>query len=359
MKNLIILLINMKFQNKSSMEIPKSILMVVAKYPATSGHTSVINYLCKELNNLGYKTAIGAFSFDSDPPFNIQKITLSKKKLLMTGISYLNFDIIHPHQARVLYYLLTKNPNKPVVFHYHGASDKIQEINFKIAMSRYKNKISKIISVSNAGISQMKKINKNIIAEVVYNGVDSKLFNPDLSRIHKKGTPQLLFVSRLRKYKKTKTLVDSMPKILKEFPDAHLQIVGDGEDFSLLTNTIKEKNLNDRITLVGNVDHDELKFYYSSCDVYISASTFEVCPVPTLEAMSCGKPLVLFDIEPHTEIIAASNAGKIFSNFNEISEAIKNVFENKNILGASARKFGQEHDWKNIAKKLSIIYEKL
>ena len=72
-------------------EIPKSILMVVAKYPATSGHTSVINYLCKELNNLGYKTAIGAFSFDSDPPFNIQKITLSKKKLLMTGISYLNY----------------------------------------------------------------------------------------------------------------------------------------------------------------------------------------------------------------------------------------------------------------------------
>ena len=349
----------MKFENKLSMKNSKSILMVVAKYPATAGHTSVINYLCKELNNLGYKTAIGAFSFEDEPPFNIRKVILSKKKLLTSGISYLDFDIIHPHQARVLYYLLTKNPKKPVVFHYHGASNKIQEINFKIAMSRYKNKISKIISVSGTGVTQMKKMVKDISADVVFNGVDSQSFNPDLPQTYRKGTPQLLFVSRLRKYKKTKTLIDSMPKILKEFPDAHLQIVGDGEDFSLLNSNIKEKNLDDRVTLVGNIDHDKLKFYYSSCDVYISASTFEVCPVPTLEAMSCGKPLVLFDIEPHTEIITASNAGKIFSNSNEISNVLKNVFENKNILSTHARKFGQEHDWKNIAKKISIIYEKL
>ena len=74
--------------------------------------------------------------------------------------------------------------------------------------------------------------------------------------------------------------------------------------------TIKlEKN----VELTGRIDSDELKFRYSSCDVYVSASTFEVCPVPTLEAMACGKPLVLFDIEPHREMIEISNAGKIFS----------------------------------------------
>ena len=72
--------------------------MVVAKYPATFGHTSVINYLCKELNELGYRTAIGAFSFDSEPPFNIEAVKLDKRKLLSSGVSYLDFDIIHPHQ---------------------------------------------------------------------------------------------------------------------------------------------------------------------------------------------------------------------------------------------------------------------
>ena len=235
--------------------------MVVAKYPATFGHTSVINYLCKELNKLGYRAAIGAFSFDSDPPFNIEKIKLNKRKLLTSGISYLDFDIIHAHQARVLYYLLSVKPTKPVIFHYHGASNKIQETNFKIAMWRYRNKISKVISVSHAGISQMKKLVKDISAEVVYNGVDTNLFNQNLPTPHKKGTPQLLFVSGLRKYKKTRILIESMPSILKKFPDAYLQIVGDGEDYTVLEDMIKEKNLNSRIQLIGEIDHDELRFY--------------------------------------------------------------------------------------------------
>ncbi len=327
------------------MKKQKSVLMVVAKYPATFGHTSVINYLCKELNKLGYRAAIGAFSFDSDPPFNIEKIKLNKRKLLTSGISYLDFDIIHAHQARVLYYLLSVKPTKPVIFHYHGASNKIQETNFKIAMWRYRNKISKVISVSHAGISQMKKLVKDISAEVVYNGVDTN--------------PQLLFVSGLRKYKKTRILIESMSSILKKFPDAHLQIVGDGEDYTVLEDMIKEKNLNSRIQLIGEIDHDELRFYYSSCDLYISASTFEVCPVPTLEAMACGKPLVLSDIEPHKEMINASKAGKIFSKSNpeEILTVVSEVFQDQKNLGILGRKFTEVHDWSVISKQMAEIFK--
>jgi glycosyltransferase involved in cell wall biosynthesis len=341
------------------MKKQKSVLMVVAKYPATFGHTSVINYLCKELNELGYRAAIGAFSFDSDPPFGIEKIKLSKRKLLTTGISYLDFDIIQAHQGRVLYYLCTIKPTKPILFHYHGASNKIQETNFKLVMLIYRNKISKITSVSYAGINQMKRLVKDISAEVIYNGVDTKLFNPDLPTPHKKGTPQLLFVSGLRKYKKTKILIESMPSILEKFPDAHLQIVGEGEDYTVLENIIKEKKLNNRIELIGKIDHDELIFYYSSCDLYISASTFEVCPVPTLEAMACGKPLALSDIEPHREMINASKAGKIFSKSEptEISMVVSEVFQDKNNLGILGRKFAESHDWTVISKQMAEIFE--
>ena len=90
-----------------------------------------------------------------------------------------------------------------------------------------------------------------------------------------------------------------------------------------------------KIELLGKIEHDDLKFYYSSCDLYVSASTFEVCPVPPIEAMSCGKPLLLFDIEPHVEIINASKAGKIFpsTNPNDISELVFAVLQNKHIFG--------------------------
>ena len=40
--------------------------MIVAKYPAIYGHTTVIDSLCQGLKVLGHKTAIGAFTFERD-----------------------------------------------------------------------------------------------------------------------------------------------------------------------------------------------------------------------------------------------------------------------------------------------------
>ena len=40
-----------------------------------------------------------------------------------------------------------------------------------------------------------------------------------------------------------------MPLILEKFPDAYLQIVGEGEDYTVLQDIIKEKNLDNRVEL--------------------------------------------------------------------------------------------------------------
>ena len=333
--------------------------MVVAKYPATRGHTTVINQLCKGLKELGHKTAIGAFSFTEDPPYNIEKIVLNKSKLLSQGVDYLDYDVIHSHQARVHYYLLTKNPTKPIIFHYHGAANKIQEWNFKFSMVLYRKKISKIISVSKTGILQMKRIVGDVEATVVYNGADTNFFNNNLPTPYKKGEPQLLFVSALHKYKNARVLVSAIETISKKFPKVNLQIVGGGKDVPYLKKLITRLNLQGRVELVGKVDNEELRLRYSSCDIYISASTFEVCPVPTLEAMSCGKPLVLYNIEPHREMIEISKAGEIFEKIDndEICEKIEKIYLRRKELGETARDFALKNDWKVISEQMSKIYE--
>lgn len=338
----------------------KSVLMVVAKYPATYGHTTVINHLCDGLNKLGYRAAIGAFSFDKKPPFGIEAVKLSKFQLLTRGDKYLDFDIIHSHQSRVNYYLLTVKPTKPFVLHYHGASSTIQEINFKIMMSLYKNRISKIISVSNTGISQMKKMIGDVKADVLYNGVDTEFYNTTLPTPYKKGDPQLLFVSALRKYKRADLLVSIMPKLLQKYPNAHLQIVGDGEEFLNLKKLIQDHNLQDKVELTGKIQDEDLRLRYSSCDIYISASTFEVCPVPTLEAMSCGKPLVLYDIEPHREIVDESKAGIVFSSYGEeVISKIDDILKKKSQYEKAGREFAKNHDWSEICKQISNMYKEL
>jgi glycosyltransferase involved in cell wall biosynthesis len=335
-----------------------SVIMVVAKYPATYGHTTVINNFCKYLNKIGYNTAIGAFSFDSDPPNNIQKIKLSKFKLLTKGIDYLNFDIIHTHQAYVNYYLLFKKSKKIIIQHYHAASNRSQEINLKIMMKFYKKRISEILCVSQKALNHFKEINGECNAKVVYNGVDTNFYNPKLTKKFQTGSPQLLFVSVLRHYKNTKLLVNAIPKLLKKYPKINLQIVGAGEDLKSLSGLVRKKKLEKYVELTGRIDDDELKLRYASCDIFISASKNEHCPVPPFEAMSCGKPLVLSDLESHNEILKASNAGLIFTDIDDLCNKIELVYENPQTYSENALKYAQKHDWANICEELIKIYDK-
>lgn len=339
-----------------------SVLMVVSKYPPDFGHNTVINNLCKCLNELGCRAAIGAFSFDNDPPYNIEKILLSKIKLLISGVNYLNFDIIHSHQPRMNYYLLFRKSRKPIVMHVHGASKKIHELNFKFSMLLFKNRIQKTIAVSRSNSEKIIKLIGNIPMEVIYNGVNSEFYNPDLPMTYKKGSPQLLFVSGLRKYKNAKILILTMPKLLKIFPDAHLQIIGDGDEFENLKILVQEKKLESSVELTGKITNgEELRLRYASCDLYISASSLEACPVSPFEAMSCGKPLVLYGISPHVEIIDASKAGLIFNSLNDddICKTIQKVFENQTSFGKEARSFALKNNWLSISKKLLNLYEEL
>jgi glycosyltransferase involved in cell wall biosynthesis len=337
----------------------KSVLMVVAKYPPTYGHTTVINNLCKGLNSLGYRAAIGAFSFDSDPPYNIEKIKLEKSKLLTKGVQYLDFDIIHPHQSRVIYYLLSVMPKKPIILHYHAASNLIQIINLKIMMKLYKKRISKIICVSQKALHHLEGFVGKCNATVIYNGVDTSFYNPKLPAPYRKGDPQLLFVSVLRKYKKTGVLIDAMPELLKMYPNAHLQIVGNGEDFDRMKQKIKESNLEKNVEMTGKISDEELRLRYSSSDMYISASTNENCPVPPFESMACGKPVVLSDLESHKEILSASHAGLTFSSTEplDICKKIKEVYENRKSLSQLALQYAEKHDWLNICKQVVQEYE--
>ena len=73
--------------------------------------------------------------------------------------------------------------------------------------------------------------------------------------------------------------------------------------------------------------------------------------------MSAAKPLVLFDIEPHKEIIDSSGAGVIFSSIDDIAEKIAHAYEIRKSLSVAARKFAEEHSWKNICTQLVQIYQ--
>ena len=338
--------------------------MVISNYRALGGHQTVINNLCNGLYKIGYNIAIGAFSFDQNPPDNIEKVNLKKFKSLESNKhnSKYDFDIIHNHQTQMNYYsLLTQ---KPFIFHYYGASNRIQKINLKVSSFLCRNRISKIIGLSNSALNDLRNIvgesiSSKISSGTIYCGVDTTYYHVGLPNPYKKGDPQLLFVGNLYPHKNVIAIIKAMPEIIKLYPDAHLQIVGYGSEYQKLENEIKKQKLENRIELVGSVSNEDLRLRYSSCDIYVSASKWEMFDLPPIEAMACGKPALLSDIPVHREIFEPSNAGRLYSLLDDpsICSVLKDVYESRTFLSSAARRFAERYDWSMICSEMTKVYE--
>jgi len=335
-----------------------SVLMIKSVYTGVSGHDKVIANISIELQKLGYDVSIGSFSFQHDPPNGIAKINLKKTDMFFNKLIK-KFDIIHTHESLINYYFLFSK--KPLIYHYHGVNSFLQEINLKLSLFVLAKKIFKIIAISKTSFDYLHDISKNIPIEIIPNGVNTQLFKSNLPKKYDKGYPQLLFVGNMYSSKNIITLINAMPSILKIYSNAHLQIIGYGDSMNKLKLAISKLKLEKNIELVGELSHDDLKYYYSSCDVYVSASIAEAHPLPTLEALSSGKPLLLSNIPAHKEIIKDSQAGLTFINFNidDLCKKLVTIIEKNQLYSFNATKFSKNYDWSITSKKIHQIYEQL
>lgn len=87
-----------------------------------------------------------------------------------------------------------------------------------------------------------------------------------------------------------------------------LLILGNGKNL----NSLRSKyNSNDNIKFTGTVTN--VKEYLQASDFYVASSKSEGMPNGVLEAMGCGLPLILSDIEQHKEIFTQnSNIGFLY-----------------------------------------------
>jgi glycosyltransferase involved in cell wall biosynthesis len=336
--------------------------MVVSKYHESGGHESVINHVCRHLSLLGHEIVIGSFSFEASPPEGITCLRLNRSPLMMRREAQ-RFDIIHNHQTINNYYSLISG--NQFIFHYHGTSSRLQEANLWASLLICRKKISKIIAVSRASLSQLEKIagkrHSMIPSEIITNGVDSKFYNLTLPRPYKKGSPQLLFVGNLYTHKNILKLINEMPSVLKYYPDAHLQIVGTGREYGSLKSIARRYSLENRIEFLGYSNPEKLRLIYSSSDIYVSASTREAFVLPPIEAMACGKPVLLSDIAPHKELVYLSGGGTTFSLHaqDDFVSGLKKINSNLPILADAARKYAESNDWSRVCKRISDVYDEI
>jgi glycosyltransferase involved in cell wall biosynthesis len=148
-------------------------------------------------------------------------------------------------------------------------------------------------------------------------------------------------------------LVEAALKILNEYPNVKIILVGGGKhDYKILVNKmISSSGFGNSFILIPEVTNEELYKYYSAADVGVWPLQ---CSIAMLEAMSCGLPLLISNNSGALERISEGN-GLMYreGDLKDLAEKMKILLNPKlrKSMSLRAREFAEKNDWNIISKR--------
>lgn len=213
-------------------------------------------------------------------------------------------------------------------------------------------KLNLCCGVSKAVCDNLKTIFGINHIQTVLNGVDTQRYT---SIDHAKkvqirddfGLPRdaIIWLSSLGKDKRKNSdyVVKSFLGFLKKKPNHYLVLIGEGQQSSVCESLAAGSK---QIKFYGKVDN--VKVFLNLADYFVSASKAEGMPNAVLEAMACGLPVLLSDIEPHKEIYSLSpNSVYLFSL--NLESSLISALLNVNL---------ELHDFQS-TNSISLVFDKL
>lgn len=143
---------------------------------------------------------------------------------------------------------------------------------------------------------------------VIYNGIDHQRFHPsdrEAARrmLHLDDAPFLLYVGDLKARKGCMDLLLAFLKLEDKHPDLKLYIAGTGAMQSTLQQTIEQTGVQEKVSLLGKVQHADLNQWYNAASLTCLPSYNEGVPNVLLESMACGTPVVATRVGGIPEVI--------------------------------------------------------
>ena len=126
--------------------------------------------------------------------------------------------------------------------------------------------------------------------DVIYNGVDTELFAR--AKPYPADHPYILGVGQLSLHKGFDLLIEAYAKIAGSYPQVQLYIAGDGQKRFALELLIRQKELIERVRLLGKVDETTVTALMAGCLFIAMPSRREPFGIVALEGMAAGKPVL-------------------------------------------------------------------
>jgi PEP-CTERM/exosortase A-associated glycosyltransferase len=178
------------------------------------------------------------------------------------------------------------------------------------------------------------------------------------------------FLGSFYAYEGLDLLVEALPSILRELPQARVLLVGGGPEESRLKQQVARLGLQQHCLFVGRVPHEQVERYYGIVDllVYPRRSirlTELVTPLKPLEAMAQERLLIASDVGGHRELIRDGETGFLFDSDNAaaLADAVIRVNASRDRwqhIKRTGRQFVEtERSWRASVDRYGPVYRRL
>jgi glycosyltransferase involved in cell wall biosynthesis len=382
-------------------------------WPLSGGTGAYVYYLSNELIKNGYKIQIvtgsnQAQDIQVNPQLNVSFLKIPKtpiiKSFLLAAASNrklnrvrdtANVDIIHPQLPLTPNFAVPPNFGKALVCTVHstwkGEAEAIRGEPYSRLNANEKFLVSfnwflrffeegmlkrarKIIAVSHFTkweLTNYYKIPESKI-RVIHNGVDINKFKPaqDKRKVKEElglnpDDLAIVSVGRLYARKGLFTLIESMPAVVKRFPNAKFIISGKGQSDEMrkLIAYAEKLGVKGDIVFTGYYPDKKLPKLYQAADVFAFSTFYEHHPFAVLEALATGLPVVTTTVGGIPETIDSGKNGFLVEPFNpgQFSEKILYLLEHPAEaaeMGEQARKtIVERFDWRIVVKDAMKVYD--
>lgn len=145
------------------------------------------------------------------------------------------------------------------------------------------------------------------------------------TRLNLPDVPTLVTAARLTPWKG----VDHLVAALRQVPDVHLLVAGEGEMRPALEQQVARSGLAGRVHFLGRIDRARLALYFRAADYLALYSGYEGLSHTLLEALQAGTPVIASDKGGNPEVVQNGVNGLLvpYINVEALAAALVDAFK--------------------------------